>query len=181
MKIIVGSKNPVKINAVKECISDYYFLKEANVSGVEADSLVGNQPKTLELTIKGAMNRAKTAFEHGANLGIGIEAGLFKVPYTKTEYMNAEVCAIYDGKEFHLGMSSAFEYPRKVTETAIKENIEISDAAKKCGFTSKTGAEKLGQGEGMIGLLTKGRLNRTTYGMECVRMALIHLENSEHY
>lgn len=161
MKIIVGSKNPVKVNAVKQCIQNYPFLSNSTVEGIEVDSGVGNQPKSIEDTVKGAKTRAKIAFEKGADLGVGLEAGLMKVPGTKSDYMNAEMCVIYDGHEYHLGMSSAFEYPNSLIKLVKEEGIEISEAAKKCGFISKTN-ERLGNAEGMIGLLTKGRLNRTT-------------------
>ncbi len=181
MKIIVGSKNPVKINAVKNTIKDYPLFANAIVEGVEVNSKVSNQPNTLEAIIDGAMNRAKAAFDKGADLGFGIESGIFKVPHTKTNYMNLEFCAIYDGKEYHLGTTSAFEYPKKLMKCVLTEGIEVSEAAKKCGFESQNKGARLGNNEGMIGLLTKGRLNRTTYAMEAVRMALIHLENSEHY
>ncbi len=58
MKIIVGSGNNVKVDAVRETIADYDFLKEAKVERMEVDSSVHKQPKTLEETVRGAINRA---------------------------------------------------------------------------------------------------------------------------
>jgi len=43
IKVIVGSKNPVKINSVKEVFSKYF--KGLEVEGKEIDSQVSGQPK----------------------------------------------------------------------------------------------------------------------------------------
>ena len=174
MKINVGSKNPAKIEAVAEIVKEYPNLAHADVSGVEVSSDVSHQPKSLEETIRGAMNRAKNAFEN-CDYGIGIESGLMQVPHTKSGYMDMCVAAIYDGKEFHLGLSSAWEFPdKKVIESMIKEGIDMNEAVRRAGLTRKP---KVGSEEGAIGILTKGRVDRKEYTKQALRMALIHLEN----
>src|ERR1035437_7657465 len=110
MKIKVGSKNKAKLEAVIEIIKDYPHLKNGEVEGVEILSGVNDQPKSLEETIKGAIGRAKKSFKD-CTYSIGIESGLMQVPKTKSGYMDVCVCAIYDGKECHLGLSSAWEFP----------------------------------------------------------------------
>ena len=55
MKILVGSKNPVKIEAVEETFLKYF--KKVEVIGIEVDSNVPNQPINEE-TFEGAENRA---------------------------------------------------------------------------------------------------------------------------
>ena len=64
MKINVGSTNQIKVDAVKEKILEYDFLKNAEITGIEVSSEVSDQPKTLEETIQGAMNRAKNSFQN---------------------------------------------------------------------------------------------------------------------
>lgn len=177
MKINVGSKNKVKIEAVSELLKSYPDFKDADFFGKEVDSKVSHQPKTLDETIEGAMNRAKNAFEN-CDYSFGLESGLIKVPYTKTGYMDTTACAIYDGKNFHLGLSSCFEYPVKVTEYVLENNKELSDAFRELGFTTK---QKIGEEEGIIGVLTKGKFNRKQYTQEAIRMAMVHLENKELY
>ena len=103
MRINVGSKNQVKVDAVKEIIKDYDFLSEAEVLSLEVPSGVYKQPVSINETIQGAMNRAKSAFQN-CKYSFGIESGLMKVPYAKTGYMNVCACAIYDGKDYHLGL-----------------------------------------------------------------------------
>lgn len=177
MKLNVGSKNPVKVQAVEEATKNYDMLKGAQVVPVEVLSEVDDQPKSIEETIKGAMNRAKSAFKE-CDYSFGLESGLMKVPSAKSEYMNVSACAIFDGDEFHLGLSSAFEYPREVTRLVFEEGLDINQAFMKAGLSDNP---KLGSFEGAIGLLTKGRLPRMEYEKQAVVMALVHLENSEVY
>lgn len=172
MKIIVGSKNQVKVGAVKELLLDYPHLEAADVSEVEVPSGVSDQPKSLTETVDGAMNRAKGAFV-GCDYSFGLESGLMAVPSTKSGFMDVCVCAIYDGKEFHLGLSSAWEAPREVTEHMINGNMNMNDAAVKAGYTENP---NIGAAEGLVGIMTKGRLTRKEYTKEAIRTALIHLE-----
>ncbi|MBI4019954.1 MAG: inosine/xanthosine triphosphatase [Candidatus Aenigmarchaeota archaeon] len=177
MIINLGSKNEVKISAVKELVKDYPFLKDAKVLAVQTLSKVSDQPKSLEETILGAMNRARNIFIN-CDYSIGIEDGLMAVPSTKTGYMNVCVCVIYDGRNYHMGLSPAFEYPPKVTRLVFKESLEIDDAVHKAGITKNP---DIGSHEGMIGLLTNGRLVRKDYTKQAIMMALIQLENRELY
>lgn len=180
MKIAVGTLNKGKVEAVAKACEEYPLLNGAEVCGVDVDSGVASQPIGLEEIMKGAKNRAKGARESGGefSLGIGLESGIFLVPHTKSEYMDTTACAIYDGKEFHLGMSSCFEYPPKMIEKVLKDKKSISEAAVEMKFAEE---ESFREGLGMIGVLTKARINRMDYSYQAVQMALIHLENSEHY
>jgi inosine/xanthosine triphosphatase len=177
MKFNIGSKNKAKIDALKEILKEYPNFFDAEVIFKEVETGVSHQPKSLQETIDGAMQRAKNSFD-GCDYSVGLESGLMSVPETKTGFMDTTVCVIYDGKIFHLGLSSCFEYPVKLTKYVLEEDTNISDAAKKLGITEK---ENLGAEEGMIGILTKGRLNRKEYTKQAIRTALIHLENKELY
>jgi len=172
MKINVGSANQIKVDAVKEKILEYDFLKNAQVAGIEVSSDVDGQPKTLDETLKGAMNRAKNSFKD-CDLSFGLESGIMPVPYTKTGYMDVCACAIFNGKEHFLGLSSAFEYPQKVIDLVLGEGLNISEAFYKSGLTENT---YIGYAEGAIGYLTKGRLIRKEYTKQSITTALINLE-----
>lgn len=172
MKIKVGSLNKVKVEAVQELLQDYPHLKDAEIESFEISSGVGDQPKSLEETVQGAMNRAKGVFQD-CTYGIGIESGLMQVPYTKSGYMDVCVCAIYDGTEFHLGLSSGWEAPKKVMHHMLHDGLDMNQAAHKAGFTDNP---KVGSAEGLVGIMTKGRLTRKAYTKEALRTALIHLE-----
>lgn len=173
MIIKVGSLNVVKVSAVKEIIKEYDFLRGADVIGMDVDSGVGEQPKTLEETIRGARNRAKNCF-CDCEFSFGIEGGITEIPYTISGYMNIEVCAAFNGKDFFIGLASGFESPPKAIDLIVRKGFDMSEAYYSCGLTDNP---NLGSKEGAIGLLTKGRLNRKGYTKQAITTALIYLEN----
>ena len=95
------------------------------------------------------------------------------VPYTKSGVMDVCVCAIFDGAVIHLGLSSAFEPPLKVAEL-MEQGMDMSQATAAAGLTSN---QNIGASEGLIGILTHGRLTRLMYTKQAITTALIHLEN----
>ena len=177
MKVGVGSKNKTKVDAVAEILRDYPLFAGAEVCGVDVKIEQFGHPKSLDETVAGAVDRAKQAFA-GHEYGFGIESGLMKVPQTKSGYREVAVCAIYDGKQIHMGLSQAYEWPKKVVEAILHKGMDGSQAMKAAGLTQH---EKLGEHEGFVGIFTKGRMNRTAYNKAAVVMALMHLENPEHY
>ncbi|OGI95839.1 hypothetical protein A2917_01165 [Candidatus Nomurabacteria bacterium RIFCSPLOWO2_01_FULL_42_17] len=177
MKIGVGSKNKTKVGAVANLLGDYPIFHGAEIISVEVKIDEFGHPKSLEETVAGAIDRAKQACK-GHDYGFGIESGLMKVPQTKSGYMEVAVCAIFDGKQIHMGMSQAYEWPKKVIEKILHDKMDGSQAMKATGITHH---EKLGEHDGFVGIFTKGRLDRTEYNKAAVVMALMHLENPEHY
>lgn len=136
LKVIVGSKNPAKVEAVREILQEYPHLKDAVVEGIEVSSGVPDQPRSLDETVTGAVTRAKNA--HGdATYSVGIESGLMAVPHTKGGYMDVCVVAIDDGEEAHIGLSSAFEFPDKeITRMIMEDGIDMAQAINKVGLTA---------------------------------------------
>jgi len=172
----VGSRNPVKIEAVLKVTAQYLALQPYDVIGVDVQSAVREQPLSLQETVEGAMHRASEAYK-GNYLGFGIESGLMNVPYTKSGMMDVCVCAIYNGHEYHHGLSCAFECPTKVMEL-VHQGLDLNAAFKKTGLTE---SDKLGNAEGAIGLLTKGRISRRAYTEQAVISALIPFERFNLY
>ncbi len=177
MRIKVGSKNAAKVEAVKQTIQDYNFLKAAEVIGVEVNSDVSSHPCSLEEIVRGARTRAKKAF-HDCEYSVGFEGGLIEVPHSNTGYMEISACAVYDGKRYAMGLSSGFEWPIEVTRL-ILAGIEGSDALIRAGLTTHP---RLGNTPGGgIGLLTQNRVSRIGYTIQSLQMALIQLEFSKYY
>jgi len=172
MKIKVGSTNEIKVRAVQEILQDYSHLKDAIISAVDVSSGIADQPKSLEETIRGAKNRAMGAFQD-CTYSFGIESGLMAVPDTKSGFMNVCVCTIFDGNEYCLGLSSAWEPQKQVTRHMLAEGLDMNQATFKAGLTNNP---NVGSVEGLIGIMTKGRLTRKEYTKEAIRTALIHLE-----
>ncbi len=164
-RIYVASLNKNKINAVKEVFSDYC------VEGVACTSGVREQPTSLEETIRGAVNRAKSVFGD-CEYSAGIEDGIARVPWTMSGYMNFCACALFDGCRIFLGLGPAFEYPVECTKKAVEERITISEA-----FFPISERPDIGNEEGIIGWLTKGKINRQKYTKHAVEMAKIQIDN----
>jgi len=179
MKITVGTTNKGKIEAVVRAVKIYGLLNGAEVQGVSVESGVAAQPIGMEMILQGAMNRAKSAFTASpCDLAFGLESGIFPAPFTKSDYFDTCACAIYDGKNFHLGLSSCFEYPKVMIDKVLGEGKEITQAALEMGFAED---EKFREGLGMIGTLTHGKLTRIDYTFQAVQTAMVHLENTKHY
>lgn len=165
--IKVASLNKNKIDAVKEVFSSYH------VEGLACRSGVKEQPLGLPEIIHGAIFRAKAVFAACA-YSVGIEDGMAPVPETQSGYMNFCCCAIYDGRRVYLGLGPAFEYPPQCTKRVVDEGITISEA-----FTPISSKPGIGAEEGIIGWLTKGRINRKDYTKVAVEMAKVQIDNAE--
>ena len=177
MRLNIGSKNIVKIEALKETIKDYDFLSDTEVIPKEVNSDVSDQPMTIDETVDGAINRAKSSYGN-CDCSVGIESGFMKVKSAKTGHMEITVCAIYDGKDTSLGFSPSFECPPKVMKNIIDNDQDLTQACNSVGLTADP---KLGQAQGMIGILTKGRVKRKDYTKNAITMALIQLDNRALY
>lgn len=179
MKIAVGTQNKGKIEAVRQALINYAGYCYANIVGCVVESGVNNQPIGLDETISGAKNRARLAYESlTSDFGIGLESGIFLVPHTKSDYMDTTACAIYDGQQYHLGLSSCFEYPKEMIKKILNDGKEVSDIALELGFAQDRSFREDG---GMIGILTKGVIPRIKYTEQAVHTAMIHLLNEGHY
>jgi len=181
MKIFAGTANKIKIEAVFEIAADYEFLSAAEVEGVDVPSGVADQPKNLAETVGGAKNRARAAFlagdAHPGDLGIGLEDGLMAVPESRTGLMNIGICAVYDGKDFCLGASAAFEYPPAAIEL-VKKGMDINQAFHSLGLTDNP---LVGSAQGAIGILTHCRWDRKETAKQALTAALIQMENKNLY
>lgn len=180
MTLALGSTNPIKIEALEEVIREYPDLSQATVVPYAVSSDVSEQPLSLEEMIRGAKNRAKKAFyaNHRSTYGFGIESGLFEAPGAQSGFLEASICAIYDGSNHFIGLSCGFEVPPQILELVLQKKMDLSQACHHSGVTSDP---KLGAGEGLIGLLTKGRIDRKKYTKQCITTALIQLENARFY
>ena len=167
--ISVGSTNQVKIGAVSEAFAEYFPDSRYHVTACKVESGVAPQPLTLDETIRGAKTRALRAFP-GAQLSVGLEGGLQANSEAGTGYFEITACAIFDGLNYFIGLSSGFEHPQPVIDLVLKQGANISSAYQLAGFTVD---QNIGAGQGAIGLLSKGRLDRKGYSKQAIFCALI--------
>lgn len=180
MIIAIGSTNKIKVQAVEEVAREYSIIADAELLSFEVSSGVSEQPLSLNETVQGAKNRAKNAFEAcgQCKYSIGLESGLMEIAESKTGFMEFSVCCIYDGQEFYFGQSCAFELPQQIIDLITNQKLDLCEACYQLGLTSNP---QLGAAEGIIGILTKGRITRKDYTKQSIMTALIQLENAEVY
>lgn len=177
MRVTVGSTNPTKIQGVEDAFHKSASFNDAEVEGVEVQTELYGHPIGLQKIIEGAMDRAKQAF-HDCTFSVGLEGGMMEAPHTKSGFFEVAACAIYDGTHFAIGLSPAYEWPKVITDLIVKDGLDGSQALHKAGFTDHP---KVGTAQGGISILSKGRIDRTAYNTMAVVMALVQLENKEHY
>ena len=127
MKILVGSKNPVKIDAAKEAFSSYF--KNIEVEGVDVMSSVPDQPIDEE-TFEGAEHRAKVLkklddkAKIGASFFVGIEGGIINI-YSKWFGIGA-VCIMDDKSNTGFAATPMFELWTEAIDKVL-EGVELGD------------------------------------------------------
>lgn len=121
MKILIGTKNPGKIEGARQAFAKYF--KEFEIEGVAVDSEVGAQPFNKEIFL-GAKNRVKNlkqyAKEHDmvVDFFIASEAGIINF---YGDYIDINVAIIENSIGFQsIGISQGFPIPEKYMEE-IKE------------------------------------------------------------
>jgi len=178
MRIIVGSRNPVKVKAVEKAFA-MFFREKIEVLSTVVKTSVGNQPIGMKNVIRGSVERAKGAKDKfDSDFGIGIEAGLIRIPGTITGFMDFQVCAIIDKEDFvTIGFGPGFEFPPKAIDAVINNEVsEIEEILSKM-----SGITNIGDNIGGIGWLTKSIIDREQLSFIAVVMAIIPRVNIDLY
>ena len=110
-KVIITSKNPVKINATKKAF-EKVFNDRFEFEGVSADSLVSDQPMNNAETLNGAMNRLKDIQHLKADYFVSIEGG---VDLLEDNYEAFAWIVISDNDKFGKAKTAIFPLPLKIS------------------------------------------------------------------
>jgi inosine/xanthosine triphosphatase len=176
MKILVGSKNPVKIASVKEALKNYF--DNIDVIGIEVESGVSVQPINDE-TFAGALNRAIRLKEINdsqkldADLFVGIEGGITK-QFDKWFAFGCMSIIDNNGRT-GFGTSPHFQLPQSVVNKLLK-GIELGDVMDEIMNQQNTK-----QKGGAIGFFTNGVMNRKELYVEGLKVAIIPFLHKEMY
>ncbi len=175
-KILIGSKNPVKIESVKEGFSK--FFKDIEVVGLEVDSGVPDQPTENEI-FEGAKNRAlelkriNDDRDLNGEFFVGLEGGIAEI---HSKWFNYMVVYILDNKDrTGVSMSDHFELPKIIVEKLLNGG-ELGPVMDKL-----TGGSNIKHKGGAIGFFTKEVLNRKDLCVSGVITALIPFVNEGLY
>ena len=173
-KIIIASKNPVKINAVKIAFQKVFPEESFVFEGVTVPSNVSDQPIGNEEIVNGASNRAKNAMQSipDADFWIGIEGGVEK---TKRGMGSFSWVVVKSKDKEGMARGNVFFLPKKVVEL-IDQGKELGDAD-----DIVFGGNNSKQKNGSVGILTGDVITRTDYYYAALVLALIPFKNSNLY
>ncbi|MEA3320816.1 MAG: DUF84 family protein [Bacillota bacterium] len=155
MKVVVGSRNPAKYEAVQGAIRELEM--EVETISLEVESGVSKQPMTDQETIEGALHRARGALKEieDADFAIGLEGGvvLGSTPSLEVMVCNWGALVAKDGKEYIAGGA------RIPLPDAFKEEIL---AGKELGDIMDEYCQRkdIRKHEGALGIFTDGVVSR---------------------
>ncbi|ASN04956.1 DUF84 family protein [Virgibacillus necropolis] len=147
MKIIIGSMNKTKIEAVKE------VFPTDQVLSYSAESSVSAQPFSDEETRTGAINRAKDCIAMNPDaVGIGLEGGVMDVD---GQLFLCNWGAMIDLKQHvHTASGARILLPKEISEP-LRDGIELGDVMD--SYAKKQGVR---HNEGAIGIFTNSLVSR---------------------
>lgn len=171
LRVVVASRNPVKLGAVCSAFDAVVPDAQKIVSGIDADSGVRDQPMDDAETRRGAANRAfnARAAEPDADYWVGLEGGLDIVG---DQLLGFAWMAVLDatGK---LGEARTVTLPLPdAIRKLIDAGLELGDANDQVFRTVNSK-----QGGGAFGLLTDGLYTRESVYVEALVMAIMPLVN----
>lgn len=165
-KVVVGSVNPVKIKAVELGFAEVWPNETWEVTGVNSDSGVSDQPMSDVESIKGARNRAMSAIKsvNDVDYGVGIEGGLQEI---EDNWFDCGWMVVVDKRgRVGIGSTARIITPPKMMEL-IDQGIELG---KVCDQVF--GVNNCKHADGHFGLMTNNAITRTSGYVDGVIMAL---------
>jgi inosine/xanthosine triphosphatase len=172
MRVIVASKNPVKLGSSDKAFNRIFPKEQIEFITVETDSGVSEQPLKIEEARQGAINRAKNASQPDADYSVGIEGGLsFYEEEGEERGFEISWACVYDCKtgEWDIGSAPGFPVFRHVLKH-VHEGKALSEA-----MEAEYGITNIGQQQGYIGWLTDNRITRESSNIDAVDLALSSL------
>lgn len=173
MKILIGSKNPAKIEGARQAFGDYF--EDVEIEGTSVSSDVSEQPVNDEIYI-GAKNRVDNLIKYAkendidAEYFLGIESGITNL---LGKWIIINVAVIKDKNGFETwGTSPAFPVPDKYVNEII--DTDLSKVMDKI-FNKKD----LSSNKGAISVLTHNIIDRIDLTRGAFIMALTQFINEE--
>ena len=171
MKVLIGTKNPGKIEGAKRALEKYFDNFE--IEGVKIESNVSEQPVGIE-TYNGAVNRVNNLINYAkennikADLFLSVESGLTS-ELGFWAITNIAVIKNANG-EMGTGASGSVPGPNHLVESIKTETLGVvmDKVFNETDLRSSTGG---------IGLLTKEHITRIDLTTEAFVMALIPFIN----
>jgi len=174
MRVVIGTKNPGKIEGAKKAL-DYYY-EDIDIQGIPVNSNVGEQPVNDEIYI-GAKNRVKNLKKYckdnqiEADLYLSIESGITN---SLGRWLITNIAVIEDNDNFEsYGTSPSFPVPDSLVDDVI--NSDLSKVMDKIFGEDKERHNNAGG----IQLLTHNKITRIDLTEMAFTMALTKYINRE--
>lgn len=173
MKILMGTKNPGKIEGARQAFEKYF--DNVMIEGIAVSSDVSDQPVNEEI-FQGAKNRVKNLKKYAkennieADFYIASEAGITDL---LGNWIDINAAVVEDKEGFQtVGTSQGFEIPEKyIDEIKATELGKVMDKV--------FNGHELAKGKGGISFLTKDVISRIDLTRNAFVMALISHINGE--
>lgn len=172
MKVLIGTKNPGKIEGAKEALNNYF--KDYEIEGIPVSSDVSDEPVNNEI-YEGARNRVNNLMKYAkennidAEYFLGVESGITNL---LGKWVIINIAVIKDKKGYESwGTSPAFPVPNKYVEEIISTDLgQVMDKI----FEQND----LRSGKGGISFVTNGVISRIDLTKEAFIMAMSqHINN----
>eukprot|EP00730_Choanoeca_flexa_P014421 TRINITY_DN6305_c0_g2_i1.p2 TRINITY_DN6305_c0_g2~~TRINITY_DN6305_c0_g2_i1.p2 ORF type:complete len:187 (+),score=30.13 TRINITY_DN6305_c0_g2_i1:1699-2259(+) len=167
LRVVVGSKNPVKAEAVKLAFEKMFVGRDIIIETIAAASGVPDQPMGDEETLRGARNRCQACREaiSDADYYCAPEGGC-SIVGSHLDCFAWMVVVNQAGKE-GIAKTGTFALPPEVAKL-VQSGMELGHANDKVFATKESK-----KGGGAVGLLSSGVVTRTTYYEQALVLALI--------
>ncbi|MDR6935805.1 inosine/xanthosine triphosphatase [Luteibacter sp. 3190] len=173
IRVIVGSRNPVKIGAVHNALAPLFPGRLVQCEGMHAPSGVPDQPMTAAETREGALNRMNFCRQHAeADFHVALEGG---VDVTQDGPGTFGYVAIAHGSDVSVGCSAWLPLPPAVYE-ALLDGEELGDVMDRL-----FGTVNIKQQGGAIGLVTNGHATRESAYTQAMVLAMAPFLHPELY
>jgi inosine/xanthosine triphosphatase len=173
LTIVIGSRNPVKINAARNAITNLLQVTDIECIGLAAPSNVPEQPMNRAQTLEGALNRiAYCQQQQEADYYVAIEGGVDEFEYGPCTFAYVAIC---HNNQTSVSRSSSLPLPKVVFE-ALKQGEELGPVMDKLFNT-----QNVKQKQGAIGLLTSGLATRESVYNQTLLLAMAPFINPQLY
>ena len=176
--VAAGTRNPAKLRPVEQVFGQLW--PDSRVQGLAAASGVSEQPIGVEETMRGAVQRARTALSAvaGASWGVGLEGGV------RFDDSSAEqgggcwlfgVVAVTNGTRLEVGRSAELRLPPAVA-SRLHAGEELGPV-----MDELSGQHNTKQKAGTVGLFTNGLLSRADVWQMALTLSLAPFLHAEFY
>ena len=172
MKILVGSTNPVKLEASREAFA--LVDGSPSVREYDVDSGVSDQPTDDSEAIEGAKNRAREVNKREkGDFAVGLEGSVSDTKYGM--FLTGWAFLLDSDASSYIGGGGRLMLPEPIAES-IRKGQELGPL-----MDELTGRNKVKEGVGAIGVFTNGIITRQQAYRNALIFALAKYMNPQLY